>query len=126
MKNEEDDLIQFGMRWDEAIVSNDVTEIDKFMSDDWIIIGSTGITSKSSFLDVIESGVLTHSRMTAEEPRAKIYGNTGIVSSRGTSAGTWNGEPFELCEWQTSVFIKEQGEWKCVLTMLTPADKPSS
>lgn len=120
--NEEQKLIQFGIQWDDAIVSNNASGIGKFMSDDWVCIGSNGITPRASFLGWIQSGALTHNKMTTEEPRAKIYGNTGIISSRGISAGTWNGEPFELFEWQTSVFIKEHDKWKCVLTMLTPAE----
>jgi ketosteroid isomerase-like protein len=116
-------LIRFGLEWDEAIVSNDVEKIAPFMADDWVIIGSNGITSKTEFLGWIESGALTHHTMTTEEPRTRIYGNSGFVSSRGISAGTWHGEHFELHEWQTSVYTKEQNGWKCVLTMLTPAEK---
>jgi len=109
--------------WDEAIVSNDVIEIAKFMSEDWVITGSDGITTKSSFLELIKSGVLTHNRMDADESDIRVYGQTGIVISRGTSAGTYNGQPFEFYEWSTSVFIWEQGKWLCVSTMVTPAKK---
>jgi hypothetical protein len=121
MKNttEEEKLIQFGISWDQAILSNDVSEISPFMSDDWVNVGSNGITTKETFLASIKSGSLTHHTMTTELPRAKIYNDTGIVTSRGISAGTWNGTPFELHEWQTSVYIRKVETWQCVLTMLT-------
>ena len=120
----EEGLILFGKQWDEAMVSNNVEEIAKFMSDDWVIVGTEGgITSKSSFLEWIKSGDLTHRRMDSDEIRVKIYGNTGVVTSRGTSAGKYKGQPFNLYEWSTSVFIWQEEKWSCVLTMLTPAHK---
>ena len=55
----EGELVIFGKQWDEAMVSNDVDEIEKFVSDDWVIIGTEGgITSKSAFLKGIKSGIL--------------------------------------------------------------------
>ena len=120
----EEDLILFGKQWDEAMVKNNADEIASFMSDDWVIVGTEGgITSKASFLQFIESGDLTHSRMDADESRVRIYGDTGVVISRGTSAGNYKGQPFSLYEWSTSIFIYKQGKWSCVLTMLTPAHK---
>ena len=124
MEIEKQELLDFSTRWDEAMVSNDAAEIAKFMSDDWKIIGSDGITSKSSFLQFISSGILTHNRMDSDYADISIYGDTGILVSRGTSAGTYNGEKFSLYEWSTSVFIKTGGSWLCALTMLTPANKP--
>ncbi|HEU4860692.1 MAG TPA: nuclear transport factor 2 family protein [Chitinophagaceae bacterium] len=123
MEKEKQELLEFSKRWDEAMVSNNADEIGKFMSDDWKIVGSDGITSKSSFLQFISSGILTHNRMDSDETNIDVYGNTGILVSRGTSAGTYNGDNFSLYEWSTSVFIKTEGKWRCVITMLTPADK---
>lgn len=124
MEKEKQDLLEFSKRWDEAMVGNDADAIGEFVSDDWKIIGSAGITSKSSFLQFIRSGILTHNRMDSDEINITIYGNTGIAVSRGTSAGTYNGENFSLYEWSTSIFIKTEGTWRCVLTMLTPANNP--
>jgi ketosteroid isomerase-like protein len=120
----EEELLQFGKEWDEAMVSNDVNEIGKFMSDDWVIIGTEGgITSKSAFLEWIRSGDVTHNRMDSDEIRIKIYENTGVVTSRGTSAGKYKGQAFDLYEWSSSIFIRKENKWTCVLTMLTPANK---
>ncbi len=117
-----DELIQFGKHWDQAIENNDVNEISKFMASDWVIVGTDGgITSKSSFLDWISSGDLVHNRMDFEDIRVQLYENTGVVTSRGTSGGTYKGQPFSFYEWTTSVYILENGKWRCVLTMLTPA-----
>ena len=121
MKKEEQELLNFVKRWDEAMVGNNAGEIGLFMSDDWVIVGSDGITTKPAFLQWISSGTVTHHQMDADQADVKLYGDTGIVISRGTSAGTYNGENFSLYEWSTSVFIKSNGHWLCVVTMLTPA-----
>ena len=123
METEKQELLDFSKRWDDAMVANDVDEISKFMSDDWKIVGSDGITTKSSFLQFISSGILTHHRMDSDEASVSIYGDTGILVARGTSAGTYNGENFSLYEWATSIFLKTGGSWRCVLTMLTPAHR---
>ena len=36
----EDELLQFGLAWDQAMVNNNADEISKFMSDDWILVGT--------------------------------------------------------------------------------------
>ena len=120
----EDELLQFCLAWDQAMVGNDADEISKFMSDDWILVGTEGgITTKSRFLSFIRSGELIHSRMDSDETSIKIYEDTGIVTSRGRSAGNYKGQSFELYEWSTSIFIRKNGQWLCVHTMLTPAKK---
>ena len=118
------ELISFAKDWDNAMERNNADEIGSFMADDWVIIGTEGgITSKESFLETIRSGDLTHSRMDSDEMEVKVFENTGVIISRGTSAGKYKGQSFELYEWSTSVFIKREGKWSCIMTMLTPANK---
>lgn len=44
-------------RWSAEIAANDAAAIGKFMSDDWVIIGETGVTERGVFLGLVESGV---------------------------------------------------------------------
>jgi hypothetical protein len=125
MGTDKQELLDFSKRWDKAMITNNTSEISKFMSDNWIIIGSSGITPKSAFLQMISSGILSHNRMDSDEDNIIIYGNTGIQVSRGTSAGKFNGKDFSLYEWSTSIYMKTGNKWLCVLTMLTPAAKTS-
>ncbi|MBC7873030.1 MAG: nuclear transport factor 2 family protein [Ferruginibacter sp.] len=123
MEKEKQELVTVTRLWDEAMVKNDPAEIGGFMADEWVIIGSDGITSKSGFLKWISSGRVSHNRMDADELIINVYGDTGIVVGRGTSAGIFEGQSFSLYEWSTSIFIRTNGVWLCVLTMLTPANK---
>ncbi len=107
---------------DQAMERNDPDEIWQFMSDDWICIGSDGVTPRERFLASIRSGDLVHTRMDSDEMIVRMYGESGVVVSRGTSAGKYKGQDFSLYEWSTSVFTRSEGQWVCVLTMLTPSN----
>jgi ketosteroid isomerase-like protein len=120
-------LLNFCQDWDKAMVQNNASEIGRFMADDWVIIGTEGgITSKENFLAFIRSGDLLHDRMDFEDLRVEIYGDTGVVTSRGTSGGSYRKQPFSFYEWSTNMFIYRDDNWLCVLTMLTPAIKDSA
>lgn len=119
-----EELTRLEKDWGEAIVSNNAEAIGGYMSDDWIIVGTEGgITGKEAFLNFIRSGDLIHIVMDFDSMRIRSYENSAVVTSRGTSSGTYKEQPFSFYEWSTDVWIKEYGEWKCVLTMLTPAVK---
>ncbi len=121
-KQTAEELKQFGQQWDKAIENNDALEIGKFMAEDWVIVGTDGgITSKSDFLNFIKSDDLLHNKMDFEERRVEVYENTGVVTSKGISSGTYKGEPFHFFEWSTNVYIRKDSHWLCVHTMLTPA-----
>ena len=77
--------------------------------------------SRSGFLAAVESGVLTHSSMSKTVVRAKVYGETAIVTGRGRNTGTFRGEPIYADEWITDVYCRVDARWVCVLTHLTPA-----
>lgn len=121
--SEAQELRNFAEAWDKAMESNDADAIGEFMSEDWVVVGADGITSKASFLEWISSGTVAHNRMDSDQLHVKIHGSTGIVLSRGTSAGTYNGKSFSLYEWSTNVFTKNDGKWLCVVTMLAPANR---
>lgn len=120
--NEEQTLIDFAHAWDDAILTNSTAEFEKFVSEDWVIVGTEGgISPKTDYLQRVGSGKLVHTRMDSGSFRVKIYGDSAVITSRGISAGTWLGEAFSLYEWSTSVCRRVNGQWVCVLTMLTPA-----
>lgn len=110
--------------WDQAIANNNVSEIGKFMADDWVILGTEGgMTSKTDFLKFIDSGELQHSAMEFKDIRIVVYESSAVVTSKGTSSGTYKGQPFSYYEWSTNFFVNTNGKWLCVYTMLTPAEK---
>lgn len=115
------EILEFSEKWAKAIVANDAAAIGSFMSDDWIMVSNMGICDKPKFLSFVESGDLTHSAMDlAELARIEVYGDTAVSASRVTNTAHYRGQTFEANEWNSDVFRKINGEWKCVLTHITP------
>lgn len=107
-----------------AVTSNSVDEIKKCITSDWVLVDSQGgIIPQEGFFKVIEEGSLSHSTMTNKILRVKVYGDVALVTSRGLNTGTWQGQPLEADEWITDVYKKENDQWLCVLTHLTPVKK---
>lgn len=107
-----------------AVVTNDIAEIKKCITSDWVLVDSQGgIIPQERFFEVLKQGLLSHSTMTKRVLRVKIYDNIALVTGRGQNTGTWQGEPMEADEWITDVYKKDGDEWLCVLTHLTPVKK---
>jgi len=53
--NLQNELLNFGKQWGKAMVNHIAEDISKFMSDDWVIIGTDGgIIPKKLFLERIK------------------------------------------------------------------------
>ena len=110
--------------FNEAIISNSVDKIKKCITSDWVLVDSQGgIISQEGFFSVLEQGLLSHSTMTKEILRVKVYGDIALVTGRGQNTGSWKGQPMEADEWITDVYKKQGEGWRCILTQLTPVKK---
>ncbi len=110
--------------FNKAVISNDVDEIKKCITNDWVLVDSQGgIIPQERFFSVLEQGLLSHSTMTKEILRVKVYGDIALVTGRGQNTGIWQGQPMQADEWITDVYKKENDKWLCVLTHLTPVKK---
>jgi ketosteroid isomerase-like protein len=115
-----DELIALGNEWDRSMIENDADAIGRYMADDWTIIGADGsVGDKTTFLGLVKSGVLSHDVMESHDVRVRVYGDTAVVISRGVSGGKYQGQPFREVERVSCVFVRDGGQWKCVLTHLS-------
>jgi len=118
------ELMKIEKDWSDAFESNDPAAIERFIADDWSIVGPNGkVTDRAAFMDLIKSGALTHSKMDLEDAKVRVYGEAALVTARGISEGTFNGKAFREEERLTDFFVKQNGTWKCVLTHLTRLEK---
>jgi ketosteroid isomerase-like protein len=116
------EILAISEGWSRAIVANDADAIGKFMADDWIMVSERGVSTKEHFLSFVRSGQLTHDSMELGQlGDIKIYGDTAILAARVTNVAHFGGVTFNANEWTTDVFIRCDGEWKCVLSHITPA-----
>src|SRR5262245_55671744 len=119
-RNAHDELMALAAEWDRAMVQNDAYTIGRYMANDWTIVGSDGsLGDKATFLGLVRSGVLSHDVMTSEDMNVRVYGATAVTVSRGVSGGTYHGRPFHEVERVSCVFVRQDGQWRCVLTHLS-------
>ena len=123
--NTDEELTALARGWDQAMVANDVEAIGRYMADDWRIVGSDGsISDKATLLELIRSGTLTHDVMTSESIEVRRYGDAAVVTARGVSGGTYQGQAFRETELSSNVFVRQSGRWTCVLTHLSRLEAP--
>jgi ketosteroid isomerase-like protein len=108
--------------FNKAMISNDVEQISSCITDDWILVTpEAGPIPRSRILSVIGSGLLTHATMTKVATHACVVGDVAWVTGRGQNTGTFNGGPMAADEYITDIYRRADGEWRCMLTHLTPA-----
>ena len=123
----QEELIGVANDWDRAMVTNDAEAIGQYMADDWIIIGPDGrIGDRATFLELVKSGKLTHDVMESEDFRARVYGDTAVITARGVSGGKYQGRAFREVERSSCVFVRQGGRWRCVLTHLSRLAEPGA
>lgn len=114
------ELIRVVNDWDRAMVANDAEAIGRYMAEDWTIIGPDGsVGDKPTFLELLKSGTLSHDVMASDDLRVRVYGDTAVVTARGVSGGKYQGQPFREVERSSCVFVRQEGQWRCVLTHLS-------
>jgi ketosteroid isomerase-like protein len=57
--------------------------------------------------------------MESHDLEVRVYGDTAVVTSRGVSGGKYQGQAFREVERSSCVFVREDGQWRCVLTHLS-------
>jgi len=116
----EEEVLKVEKGFTDAIAKNNLEAIERFVTDDWIIINADGgIIEKERFLEVIKSGALTHEMMESDDIRVRVYGDSAVVSALTRSKGKFMEQEFTTHERSTDVFVRHEGQWRCVLTQLT-------
>ena len=117
----QEELLTFEREFTEAVAGNDVAAIGRFVADDWVIVDADGrVIDRSGFLNVIESGALSHESMESTDVEVRLHGNTAVVTGITTSKGQFMGQGFTTRERATDVLAVLDGRWLCVFSQLTP------
>jgi ketosteroid isomerase-like protein len=116
----QEELLRFEREFTQAVASNDVAAIGRFVADDWVIVDADGgVIDRSRFLNVIESGALSHDSMESMDVEVRLHGDTAVVTGITTSEGQFMGQGFTTRERATDVLVRLDGRWLCVFSQLT-------
>jgi ketosteroid isomerase-like protein len=119
----DNDVLAIAAAWDVALLANDATAFASFVTDDWVYVAPSGITTKADVIGWIAGGTLAHHTMrTVGQPRLAVHGDTAIITARRASTGAWDGIAYAADEWISEVYVRKDGRWLCVLSQKCPAE----
>jgi ketosteroid isomerase-like protein len=121
--NPDQEVMRLEREWSDAIVKREVKVIDRILADDYTLITPEGqMVPKPKILDSFRAPPSTafvvktvaHDRMSV-----RIYGDTAVVTFRFTLKGEARGREVEAPFRHTDVFVKDHGQWRCVVRQAT-------
>jgi ketosteroid isomerase-like protein len=116
----QEQLLTFEEEFSQAVAANDAAAIGRFVADDWVIVDADGrVIDRARFLNVIESGALSHESMESTDVEVRLHGDTAVVTGITTSKGQFMGQGFATRERATDVLARLDGRWLCVFSQLT-------
>ena len=96
-----------------AVVKADIATLDKYTSDDYVLINMNGhMAGKSEMIEGFKSGA---SKLTSEELsdlKVRVYGNTAVVTGKADVKGTLGGADATGQILFTRVYVKKDGRWQ--------------
>ena len=115
-------------QWRSAMLTNDLQQLDKLLSDDYVGISLFGqISTKSMQMDRLRSSKLSITRLDLSDVKVKLLGRVAIVTSLADVAGTSDGNPIAGRFRYTRVYQRvSSGAWKITnfeATRLTGHDR---
>ena len=119
--NAEQQIKEVNDRYIAAQLNNDSDSLQKLMADDFTAIRSDGsLSTKAQEIEHIKSGALTHEKSDIQDVKIRVYGNTAITTMLTLFKGTIpSGKQYTGTNRSTRVWVKQQGEWKCVSYQVT-------
>jgi ketosteroid isomerase-like protein len=102
-------------KWREAIISNNVSEMDHLLADDYIGISANGtVETKAQALALRKAGTVKITQLDLNDLHVRVYGDTAVVTSKADLEGT-NGQSDISGNYRyTRVYNRRLGEWKIV------------
>jgi ketosteroid isomerase-like protein len=102
-------------QWRQAVISNDVTQMDHLLADDYIGISANGtVETKAQALAARKAGTVRIKTLDLNDLKVRVYGDTAVVTSRAELEGI-NGQSDISGNYRyTRVYNRRFGQWKIV------------
>jgi ketosteroid isomerase-like protein len=103
------------MQWRDAIISNNVGQMDHLLADDYIGISANGtVETKAQALALRKAGTVKISQLNLTDLKVRVYGDTAVVTSQADLEGI-NGQSNISGNYRyTRVYNRRLGQWKIV------------
>lgn len=102
-------------QWRDAVVGNNVSQMDRLLADDYVGISANGtVETKSEELDQRRAGTVRIQSLEITDLKVRVYGDTAVVTSKAALTGV-NGQSDISGNYRyTRVYNKRLGHWKIV------------
>lgn len=97
------------------LVTKKTDSLKVLLDDRLMYIHSNGVVEKKDeVITHLLDGTVTYKNVEVEEATARIYGDTGIITGKGTFEGAWGDRAFSLKLYYTEVYVKIKKKWMLV------------
>jgi ketosteroid isomerase-like protein len=121
-----DQVEQMEHAWRSAQLANDVSAMDKLLSDDYVGITMQGqVVTKLQQLDRMRNRQLLLTRLDLDDVKIKLIGSTAVVTSLVNVDGTMDGQDMHGMYRYTRVYSRQpSGTWKITNFEVTRVNHP--
>ena len=98
-----------------AYVEKDIAALERIYGGEYVVIGSDGSKrTKAQEIEDLRRGVRVYESSFYEDTEVRVYGDTALLSGRGTVKGKGPAGPFHSEYHSTNVFVRRDGRWQAV------------
>jgi ketosteroid isomerase-like protein len=91
--------------YQDAVKRNDAATMDRILSNDFILVTSSGKTfTKSELLDEAKSGRMAYEHQEDTDQTVRLWGDTAVVTAKLWEKGAEDGKSFEYKLWFSDVY----------------------
>ncbi len=101
--------------YQEAVKHNDAQTMDRILSDDFVLVTSSGKTyGKAELIEEAKSGRITYEHQEDTDKTVRLWGDTAVVTANLWEKGVQDGKPFEYKLWFSDVYRHTARGWRYV------------
>lgn len=118
--SEEEALLSLEREWADAVIGKDVAALDRILAEDFTEVDPMGGThTKETTLADAKSGDIAIESFTPSDVKARLFGETAVVTGMSTVKGTYKGQDISGKYRWTDTFVKRNGRWQAVASQAT-------
>ncbi len=109
------DIEALEQQWRQAILTNNVSQMDHLLADDYIGITSNGtVETRAQDLAQRRAGTVRITELDLSDLHVRVYGDTAVVTSKAQLQGTNGASDISGQYRYTRVYNRRLGHWKIV------------
>jgi uncharacterized protein (TIGR02246 family) len=108
-------------KWDTASLKGDAASLATIFADGFITTDTDGkVRTKAETLARVKSGAVKYQNAKADDLKISVFGDTAVVNGRWKGKFVEDGKATEATERFTDVFVRQNGQWRCVASHASP------